>query len=426
MIKNLLKKYKKNHLVRDNVTLFLSNLLMGLFVFLYHFYMGRVLGPALYSVIGVIQSIVYIFNIPLTAVQTGIAKFTSGFKIKNKFGEIKYLFKSSLKKLVIFGIIGMVLFIAVSSLIASYLKIEFKLLLMLSPFVVFILIVAMERGMLQGLQKFKGFGVNLITEGSSKLFLGVILVLIGLSVSGAITAIILSYIAALLVGYYALKRILRKEKEKKFNTKEVYKYSIPVILVLIGLTAMYTIDVLLVKHFFPDVEAGHYAAVATLGKILFFGTYSITQVMFPKVSEYYHKKKPYKHLLYKSLLMMLAFLTPITIIYFLFSKIIIKLVYGSAYLDVAGLLGWFAVVMGLFSLIYTISFYNLSINKTKFLYLLFLYNVVEIILIYLFHETLLQVVTILLILMLSLFIIMFLQAIFSKDGKTINNNTSAQ
>ncbi|MEK6841218.1 MAG: oligosaccharide flippase family protein, partial [Nanoarchaeota archaeon] len=175
---------------------------------------------------------------------------------------------------------------------------------------------------------------------------------------------------------------------------------------------------------FSDREAGYYTAISTLGKILFFGSYSITQVMFPKVSELYIKKKPHKHLLYKSLSMMLIFLIPLTLLYFLFSGPIINLVYGKDYLEVANLLGLFAITMSLFSLIYTIAFYNLSINKTKFLFIIFLFNLLEIILIYMFHNTLKQIVFVLIILMILLFIILFLQAIISKDGKIINNHTS--
>lgn len=422
MINKLLSYYKKHPLVKDNITLFITNIIMGFFVFLFHFYMGRVLGPASYGVIGVILSIVYVFNIPLTTIQTGIAKFAANFKVKNKFGEIHYLFKSSIKRLFIFGLITLVLFLLLSPFIASYLKIDVLQLIILSPFIIFVLLVPINRGMLQGLQKFKGFGINLISEGTSKFFLGILLVAIGFGVNGAIGAIVLSLVIAFFIGFYPLKSIMSK-KIKKFNTKDVYKYSMPVLFMLIGLTALYNIDILLVKHFFTDVKAGHYVAIATLGKILFFGSYSITQVMFPKVSESYTKKKPHKHLLYKSLLMMLVFLVPLTLVYFLFSEFIINIIYGEAYLSVANLLGWFAVIMGIFSLIYTIAFYNLSINKTKFLPILILFNLLEIILIQIFHNSLTQIITILLILMSVLFIIMFLQTIISKDGKTLYNNT---
>lgn len=423
MFNKLLDNYKKNPLIKDNIILFIANITMGFFVFLYHFYMGRVLGPADYAVVGVIMSLVYLFNISLTTIQTSIASFTSNFKAKNKFEEINYLLKSSTKRLLMFGFLFSILFLIFSPFLASYLKIKLFYLLLFSPFITFVFMVPITRGILQGLQKFKGLGLNLISEGTSKLFLGIIFVVIGFGVNGAIGAMVLSYVIAFFIGFYPLKKLLIK-KTKKFNTKDVYKYSIPVLLMLMGLTALYSIDVLLVKHFFSDKEAGYYTAISTLGKILFFGSYSITQVMFPKVSELHIKKKPHKHLLYKSLLIMLVFLIPLTLLYFLFSGFIINLIYGKDYLEVANLLGLFAVIMGIFSLIYTIAFYNLSINKTKFLFIIFLFNLLEIILIYMFHSTLKQIVSVLIILMILLFIILFLETIISKDGKPKHNNPS--
>jgi O-antigen/teichoic acid export membrane protein len=422
MIK-LLKKYKKSKLVKDNLILFISNFLTGALVFLFHFFIGRYLGPAAYSIIGVILSIVYIFNIPLTTIQTGIANFTANFNAKKKFKEINYLFNSSIKRLSMFGLICLIIFLALSPVIASYLKIKITPLFILSPFILFAFLIPIIRGIFQGLQKFKLFGLNLLLEGSSKFILGVFLIILGFNVNGAITAIVFSYILCFYFGYKVLKKIIYGGI-KKFKTKEVYKYSAPILFMLTGLTALYTIDVILVKHFFTEVKAGYYVAISTLAKILFFGSYSVAQVMFPKVSELYTKRLPHKHLLYKSLSIMSIILLPAILIYFLFSKLIINIVYGQAYLEVSNLLGWFAIVMGLFSLIYAISFYNLSINKNKFIYTLLFFDILEIVLIYLFHDSLAQIIKILIFLMSLLFIIILFQAIHRKDGKTINNNSS--
>ena len=211
-----------------------------------------------------------------------------------------------------------------------------------------------------------------------------------------------------------------KEKKEQFNTKLVYNYSLPVLLLLISLTAFYTFDVLLVKHFFSNVDAGHYAALALLGKVILFGSISVPMVMFPKVSESYAKNQDPKHLLYKSSLFVLIFGSVVTLFYFLFSDFAIRILFGERYLDIANLLGWFGIVMTIFSLIYVISFYKISIKKTKFLYLLGSFNILEIILIYLFHDSLLQIIQILIGLLMLLFILL----LPTYKNETFNSNTS--
>ena len=150
--------------------------------------------------------------------------------------------------------------------------------------------------------------------------------------------------------------------------------------------------------------------------MMIFGSLCISQVMFPKVSNLYAKKKPHKNILYKSLLIISLFIIPGIIIYFLLPKIVVLILYGKQFLEISPLIGWFGVIMGLFSLNYLISFYFISINKFKFLYILLIFNVMEVILIYLFHNTLLQVIQVLVILMLILFIILGGLVLALKDG----------
>ena len=180
---------------------------------------------------------------------------------------------------------------------------------------------------------------------------------------------------------------------------------------------MYSIDLVLVKHFFNAVESGYYTAAGLLGKVLFFATLSISQVMFPKVSELHDKKEKHKHLLIRSLLISLAIIIPTIVIYYLFPRLVVNILFGPKFLEIIPYIGPFAIIMGLFSLIYIITFYKLSINKKRFLYILVLFNIIQITLITLFHSSITQIINILIVYMLTLFIVMFsLTMLNSKNG----------
>src|SRR3989344_8790558 len=155
MIKKLIDYYKKHNLVRDNLTLFLGNGFGAFFTFLFHFYMGRKLGPNEYGALGAILAIIYLFTIPLTTIQTSIAKFSSNFNSFKKYKEINYLLRASLKKLFIYGIILTIVFLLLTPLIASYLHMNLLPLVLLSLFILFSLLLAVNRGTLQGVQNFK-------------------------------------------------------------------------------------------------------------------------------------------------------------------------------------------------------------------------------------------------------------------------------
>ena len=402
-----LKKNLKNSLVRENFFFFIATNVLNLFAFIFHFYMGRVLGPANYGIFGVILAIVYFFAITATTIQTSIAKFVAKFEVKKEHGKINFLLKNSIKRLMIYGVILNIIFILINPFLTKFLKIPILPLIIISFMITFEFLLPIVRGTLQGLQKFNSLGVNLILEGVIKVFFGIILVLTGLSVNGAVIAVVFSYVIPFLIGNYTLKYI-KKNKLTRFNTKEIYTYTLPVLIMLISLTAFYSIDILLVKHFFTNEEAGYYSAAGLIGRILFFGSLSISQVMSSKVAGLYENKKSHKPLLKRSLFIILILTIPALILYYLFPELIINILFGKSYLIIRRLIFFSGIMMTLFSLIYMISFYNISIHKTMFIYLLILFNLLEIIMIYLFHNSLLQIFISISILLAILLIILIL------------------
>lgn len=411
-------------MVKSSLVLFISTTIMNFLAYVYHFLMGRFLGPADYGILGALLSLVYLIVIPLNTIQTTVTKFTSNFKAKKEYGKINYLLNHSIKKLFLCGIILVSIFLLLSGSIANFLHLpSLSPLLLMGILILFSLLLPINRGILQGLQKFNKLGVSYIFEGATKLGVGILLVIIiHFRVNGAISAFVLSSAIPFLFTLYLLRSLLPK-KQVKFNTKPVYKYSIPVLIMMLGMTAIYSIDMLLVKHFFNPTQAGHYAAISLLGKIIFFASFAISMVMFSKVSESYASQKNPKPFLYKSLLLVMIISLPIVLFYFLFPGFTINLLFGQDYLVVKNLLGPFALVMLLFSLTYVITSYNVSVHKTKFLYLLVSFNLLEALLIFLFHNTLLQVIQILIVLTTLLFISMFLITKYQKN-ETFTHNTS--
>src|SRR5207245_5489776 len=51
----------------------------------------------------------------------------------------------------------------------------------------------------------------------------------------------------------------------------------------LALATLLSADVLLVKHFFATRQAGEYAAVAALGRAIFWGATGVAGVLFPKM-----------------------------------------------------------------------------------------------------------------------------------------------
>lgn len=392
--------------IRSGFVLILAFMFYNATNFVYHLFTARVLGPEDYAVIASLFSLIYLMVIGAQAIQTTITKFTAKFKVKKEFGKINALLNRSLRKLFKYALIFFVIFIILSPFIADFLHIPLLPVLITGLTLIFSILLPINRGVLQGLQKFNALSLNIVYEGLIKLIAVVALVYLGFRVNGAMTAIVLSAAGGFFLSFIPL-RFLRKSKQKSFfDSKKIYEYSWPVFFALISLTAFYSVDLLLVKHFFSAVDAGYYSILNLLGKIVFFGSTAVALVMFPKSAEMVAKKKNPKSLLIKSLAFALILGLPAVAIYFLFPKLVVGLIFGKAYLPAASLVGLYGTFMLLNALCYILVLYKLSLDKKRFVLLLGVFNLLEISLILIFHSSLMQILLILNGLMLVLFLIL--------------------
>ena len=387
--KIMLKIIKKNkQLLKDNLILFIGLFLNGAFAYIYHFIMGRALGPVDYGILNIIIAINYIIVVFFNAIQTSITQYTAKYKSQNQPGKINTLIRKTSKQLLKTSIIISLIFSLTIPLIGSFLHLENPwILLWCIPLIIFSLIYPITRGALQGLQSFAKLSLSYIGEGSIKVITGVILIFLGLRLHGALAALGFALILSYPITFKPLKKIFNT-KPKKIQIKEIYSYSLPVVLAFLLITLMFSLDILLVKHFLSPEQAGFYAALAILSKVIFFSITPLAQVMFPKITEAKQSKNNYNHLLYKTLFISLIIIAIILVIYFGVPSLAVTILFGSAYQAIIPLLGLMGVMMSFLSLAYVLVFYNLSIERYNFIWIILTFLVVEIVILFLFHNNL--------------------------------------
>src|SRR5581483_11342867 len=98
----------------------------------------------------------------------------------------------------------------------------------------------------------------------------------------------------------------------------LFEYGGPAALALLSLTSLVNTDIILVKHFFNPKEAGIYATLSLIGKIIFYFSAPIGTVMFPLIVQRHTKKENYNTIFWLSLLLVLLASVAICIFYSLF------------------------------------------------------------------------------------------------------------
>ena len=358
--------------------------------FVYHFIFGRMLGPVYYGDLVALVSIIGIVGIVQLSIGLTIVKFISSSKNDNEIANLVHWFNTWAVWL---GGIGALVILALSPWFTNFLHLhQPKSFYIMVPVFFGMVLVFTQRSILQGLLKFNKYVISLILEVIVKISFGFVFVLFGFLVFGAMLGILASILLSLVFTYWCIIPLLKTKKEKAPNILPLLKYSLPVFFQGVALTSIYSTDVLLVKHFFTAQEAGIYSSLAVLGRVVFFSSSPIAQVMFPLISKRFSHGESYHKVFYLSVFFVILISIPAILFYLVFPEFIINLLYGSEFIEGSGLLWWFGIFMGLLGISNLFVQFYLSINKTRVVLFFVAAAILQFSLIWFIHTDILKVI----------------------------------
>lgn len=385
-----MRKLRGNQFLMGSLVMVIGSNLYNGGQFIYHFLGGRLLGKSQYGDLAAIISILGIIGIVMLSVNLTIVKYIATSESEE---DVKNFSRWAHYWALMIGIALAIIVVLLTPFLATTLQIsDTRALYLLAPIVFSYILVVVLRSMLQGMMKFQWYVSSMITEAAAKIIFTIIFVVAGFALFGAVIGTLLGVCASYAVGYYSMRSYIAGKRGKRPDILPLMRYSVPTFLQGLALTSMYSTDLLLVKHYFSPQEAGLYAALAILGRVVFFGTMPVTQVMFPAVAKKHAANLPYYMILGLSIVLILSFSLVITLGYAIVPTVPLGILYGTSYLDGAALLPWFAVFMGLLALCANQIQFYLSIGKVKIIGAFLGASVVQIVGIMLYHDSLLSVI----------------------------------
>jgi O-antigen/teichoic acid export membrane protein len=327
-------------------------------------------------------------------VTTTLAQVVSEQKGKEGYGKIKSILLISAKKLMYIGIIIFIVLVAISPFLKNILNLPSEVPVIILGFsLIFITVLPSPRGVLQGMQEFGSLGFNMATDKPALLLFGVLFTYLGMGINGAILSYGIAALVLLIIALLSLRFLFERESEQV--DIPVYKYASPVLVLILCITVMSSIDILFVRKYFSGEVSGYFTAMKMLGEVIYFLALALGGVLLPKVSELETLKVAHGFLLRKTLIYFGILLAAILSAYAFTPELIITILFGKVYSSVAGYLVWYALAMGLLSLAIVFMFYDVSAKRTAFRYPLVIFTLLEIVLLMAFHETIGQIIWIL-------------------------------
>jgi O-antigen/teichoic acid export membrane protein len=394
---SLLARVRNDRLLRNSAIYLGGGLAAGLLGYLFHFITGRLLGPAQYADVAAVLAALYIVSLPALVVQTVSTRFVSLALGRGEDGSVPGLLLRVTGISLAFGAAGALVLAGLAPFLAGYLQLpHVQLVYVLAVASVVALLVAVNRGALQGMRRFWALSANTVLDMVVRVAAGVALIAAGLGALGGILALIVGPLAAYGQGLWLLRQRGGAEAAAGPALTEVGRYAVSASLAAIGVTYVFNVDVLLAKHYLPGQEAGVYAAGSILARAVYFLGLTVTAVMFPEVATLHARNQRHFHIVDRSLLMLGVVGAGFAIAYLAVPGLVL-IPYGSGYDPVRPYLGAFATALGLLAVSNLLVNYFLSVDSRRFVLPLAGVCVLETVLIVAFHDGIAQIVAMLLV-----------------------------
>jgi hypothetical protein len=404
----------RGRVVRGSAILLLSTALVAATNLLYNILIARMLGASSFGH----ASALYTLLMLVTAITLSFQIITSKFIARTSETMVRaQIYASMLRRAWQVGLGIAVLLAAGSAYLKSYFNLPAQLDLVLLALAAGVYIpLGVRRGRMQGCCSFRDLALNVIVEVTVKLGGALLFLHFGMGVTGVMTAVLLSIVAAYIASPpgASYRAVTGRIEIAPFGE------GMQAVLYFVGQVTLSNLDILLVKHFFPPSDAGIYAAVALVGRVVFMLSWSVVSSMFP-VSASHANGQGGRSVLYTALFLVGTVTSTFIVAVALAPHALWTMLLGKQFLSGAvsfsALLTEYAVMTGVYCIAVVVMMYEISRRTGSAALVQFGASVLLAGVIWRFHNSLSQVIVVQLFVMCGLLAVVTIP-LFREQGES--------
>ncbi len=321
---------------KTTALVFVSTLINFLFSYLFHFVIGRLLGPADYGRFGVVNNLIWIASIFNAPISTIIIKYGAYFHAKGDKEKLKSLILGVIKTSLKINIILATIFIIFNQQISGVLGSDINTLVILTALSFPIAgLITVFLPLFQSIGDYKRYSIINAVSSLIKLIFVILLIYLGFKANSTLLSIIIS--SAIIVGicFIIFRDYLNANKKIKIN---YLKFGLSVLLTNVFINLIYYFDLFFVKSFLGAEDAGIYGAAVTLSRVFLLSS-SIMAVFFPEFNKNIAKENKIRKSNIKYALVYVGGICILGLIaYWSAPQLILEITYSNKYLESASIL----------------------------------------------------------------------------------------
>src|SRR5450755_4250051 len=255
-------KKLRHKLLGGSLTLLAGSGLVGVTNLVYNVVTARLLGPTGFAHATAVYTLLMLASAITLSFQVVCAKYVASHEALEDKNAI---FSALHLRAWVSGIaLGLLLFVF-NRVIMAYLNLPDPVLIsLLALGTAFYIPLGVRRGYIQGIHAFSSLAMNFMLEGVVRLGGAYVLIRLGLGVKGAVLASVIAVIAS----YFLAKPTPGLTAPGSRTIPISFGEGLQAIVFFSGQVVINNFDIVLVKHFFASDEAGIYAAVSLVGRLV--------------------------------------------------------------------------------------------------------------------------------------------------------------
>jgi O-antigen/teichoic acid export membrane protein len=326
---------------------------------------ARVLGASDYGSLAALMSAFIILMVPGSALQIAVAREVSA-SLAAGDGRAGAGVRRWVGRLLLGTVALALVAIPLRGVLAAVLNVDQEWAAAAVPLTAMLwMLLCVERGALQGFQRYKVVAWSIVGETGARLAFGLLLVGVGLGVTGAFLGTALSLVAiALALAVPLFQRVPHAEGTALL---ELLAGAWAPVLGLTLLFALQEVHVIVVKHEVDGDTAGAYAVAAVAAKAIIWVAVGLGMYLLPEATRRVRSGEDARSILLRTLGLIGAVAVPMVLVYAVAGEPLLRVVFGEDLTEASGALPWLGLAMTLLACAYLGVQYLLAIGRRRFI-----------------------------------------------------------
>ena len=383
--------------VRQGSWLFLSTLLGSAALYIFHFFATRRLGPDSYGILASMMAAIAFIAYFAQLGTTIVARFAAEFQACEDAGKLRRLLNLVLQSCLLVVAAGGIVAVVLRRPLAGFLHADVSGLVELTVMLtVSTVVLALLRGLLQGIQRFKALSISQFIEYAGRAALGIGGIVLGFGIRGALIGQVVGSLVALAYTFFDVNANLSATATRlRIDLRRLFITTRGIASAFLALAILINFDIILAKHYLNAHEAGLYAAATLAGRTMATVMYFVPTLLLPKATARAASGSDGHELLLSAFGVAAAFSLAALAAFYFFSNFIVLIIAGNAYSAAAPLVFLYGCAATVFGFVSIAVSYKTGHNQFNFAGPLLAIVACEVLAIAFFHTSAAQIIYVL-------------------------------